>query len=152
MYRQPSDVLCQLCPKGSYAPDFSSRNCIKCPHGHTTRGLGSRGPEQCHYRSRHSHTPSLPSSPSTFSPRRGFVSSSSNSRRGHGTASNVASRTGKKSRLGFMFYNRWMRSSSSSSSSPSSKSKRHEKRQRRHRRHKNHRKPGARKKATKEGQ
>ena len=40
MYRTTSQQLCQLCPKGSYADGFSSKECKKCGPGQYTTGLG----------------------------------------------------------------------------------------------------------------
>ncbi len=50
MKRSEQDLLCQLCPKGSFAMSFHSEECTPCPRRHTTRGLGSRRPTQCYYR------------------------------------------------------------------------------------------------------
>ena len=138
MFRQLGDRLCQLCPKGSYAPEFSSRNCIKCPRHHTTRGLGSRReeicfldkknlrtivcpsffptrrPDQCHYRRPSASTAGIfgRGRGGSVGPDRTLSSSGIHGGGGGSKESSSSksvvrgSRTGKKSRLGFMFYSR----------------------------------------------
>ena len=40
MYRDASEQLCQLCPKGTYSDQFSSKKCSQCGPGQYTSGLG----------------------------------------------------------------------------------------------------------------
>ena len=83
MFRGDKDKLCQLCAKGSYAQEFSSSDCEKCPANHTTRGLGSRKASHCYY-----HKPVVVSASAAFGKRRTKAKAT-------------------RGRLGFMFYNRW---------------------------------------------
>ena len=88
MYRKytKNDKLCQLCPKGYYASQFGSSQCMKCQSNHTTKGLGSRRGSSCYYQRK---------SLNLFERRRGRKEYLSHSR--------------KKNTLGFRYYSSWMK-------------------------------------------
>ncbi len=100
MFRQTSDRLCQLCPKGEFSDTFGSPFCARCPAHHTTRGLGSRKSSHCYYH-RQANTANIVAGRS--SQRQGVGGHTAG-----GVGSGVTGTTSKRNKLGFMYYNRWM--------------------------------------------